>query len=180
MDDALTPLTQGDALELFASRVVEDTNNGDPELAKKFDPYWFRVIIDLAGQVVQKCTEKDVAATLDAVQRERSRSFLSFRERALRRKLSRNLPEDAKTRLTALERDSLVGQMIQSAISAQQDQEMWDACWGRLAGWSPVVQAAESPAEEPPADAQGVASQDFEPVSGPEETIPVPEPAPVG
>lgn len=166
----MAPVTQGDALELFANQVVSAVEDSDLDLARKFDPYWYKVVIDLASQVIQKCAEDNVVATLDAIKQDRGRpGLLQFRERALRHKLARNLPADARTRLTAPERDRLVQAVISTGIVARDDPQAWDACWGRLSGWSPVVQVPPEPEPEPAAPAD-----DGEARPAP---APVPEPA---
>jgi hypothetical protein len=182
VDDALAPLTQGDALELFANQVVADAGSADYELAKKFDIYWYKVVIDLASQVIQKCAEKNVVATLDEIEKDRDRPGLlaTFRERALRHKLARNLPADARTRLTAPERDRLVEAIISTGIAARGDPQTWDACWGRLTGWSPVIQAPEPEPAAPPGDGEAWPSE--EPMAANEEAPPDPgesRPAPL-
>jgi hypothetical protein len=180
VDDALAPLTQGDALELFANQVVSDAGSSDYELAQKIDIYWYKVVIDLASQVIQKCAEKNVVATLEEIERDRKRPGLlaTFRERALRHKLARNLPADAKTKLTAPERDRLVEAIISTGIAARGDPQTWDACWGRLTDWYPVVEAPEPEPESQAQIGNGEVQPAEEPVADGGDMPPAEEPTP--
>jgi hypothetical protein len=138
LDDLAGPLTQADAAELYAVKVVD--------ICRKFDPFWFGLLIDLATHVVRQCDERDVGTTLKMVVAEPD----GMQAHLLRRRINRNLPvAPGDSKLTETERYELARAILVAACDAVQDQELWDALWGRKADWSPVVITDREPAASP-------------------------------
>ena len=128
LDDLVRPLSPADATELFAAKVVD--------IARKFDLFWFHLVAELATQVLHKCDEQVVKATLEEV----ATDLDGLRAHLIRRRINRALPiAPGESRLTETERYELARAVVVAACETVKDESLWDALWGRKADWSPVV-----------------------------------------
>lgn len=132
LEDLVRPLIVADAAELFTAKVVD--------IARKFDPFWYQVIVELVTGVVTQCNEQDVAATI----REITANLDGTLAHLMRRRINRNLPvAPGESRLTETERYEMARAIVIAACETLKEQDLWDALWGRKADWYPVATGAE-------------------------------------
>jgi hypothetical protein len=144
LDDLSTPLVPADAIELFAVKVVD--------IARKFDPFWYQVLVDLATHVVYSCEEEDIRATIQAV----ADDIDGLRAHIIRRRINRNLPHGpGESRLTETERYELARAIVVAAVDTLKDEALWDGIWGRKASWFPVILSKREPAEDGAEEGEG-------------------------
>jgi hypothetical protein len=154
LDDLTSPLVPADAAELFAVSVMDKLLELAPDVMAKFDRSWFDVFVDLAVAVVNRCDERDVAEALKTVEADETKHGLLAR--VLRRRFARSLPAGAVARLDDAGRYWMSRAAIEAAGDAVRDGELWEALWGRKAGWIPVPMIArESPNGPPPTGDNG-------------------------
>jgi hypothetical protein len=154
LDDLTSPMTPADAAELFAVSVMDQLKEMAPDVLAKFDRSWFNVFVDLAIAVVNRCDERDVAEALRTVEADEAKRGLLAR--MLRRRFARSLPAEAVNQLDDTGRYWLSRAAIEAAGAAVKDEELWEALWGRKAGWIPVPMIArESPNGPPPTGDDG-------------------------
>ena len=144
LDDLALPLVPADAIELFAAKVVD--------IARKFDPFWYQVLVDLATHVVYSCEEEDVKATIQAV----ADDVDGLRAHIIRRRINRNLPHGpGDSRLTETERYEMARAIVVAAVDTLKDEPLWDGIWGRKASWFPVILSKREPAEDGAEEGEG-------------------------
>jgi hypothetical protein len=147
LDDLTSPLVPADAAELFAVLVMDRLKEIAPEVLARFDRSWFEVFVDLAVAVTARCPEEAIAATCRAIEADQEKATLL--SRVLRRRFARSLPAGAVNQLDDAGRYWLSVAAIDAVGLALRDEELWDALWGRKAGWFPVPLIAREP---PPAE----------------------------
>jgi hypothetical protein len=146
LDDLTSPLTPADAAELFAVAVMDRLKEVAPEVLAKFDRSWFDVFVDLAIAIINRCPEESIVKTIREIDDQQK----SMHARVLRRRFARSLPAEAVNQLDDTGRYWLSIAFIDAASFALADRDMWDALWGRKAGWFPVVPIArEAPGVDP-------------------------------
>jgi hypothetical protein len=128
LDDLVRPLIVADAAELFAVKVVD--------IARKFDPFWFQVVIDLVTGIVKQCNEQDIKATIQEIAGNTDGTLAHL----MRRRINRNLPvAPGESRLTETERYEMARAIVVAACDTLKEEDLWDALWGRKIDWFPVV-----------------------------------------
>jgi hypothetical protein len=137
LEDMVRPLTPADAAELFAANVINVT--------RVFDHFWFRLVVDLVMQVTDRCEEADVKATFTEI----AGDVDGVRGHLIRRRINRNLPvAPGDSKLTETQRYELARAIVVSACDAVKSDELWDALWGRKAGWFPIITVDKEPGED--------------------------------
>jgi hypothetical protein len=154
LDDLTSPMVPADAAELFAVSVMDKLLELAPDVMARFNRSWFDVFVDLAIAVINRCDERDVAEALRQVEADEDKHGLLAR--MLRRRFARSLPAVAVSQLDDTGRYWLSRAAIEAAGAAVKDEELWEALWGRKAGWIPVPMIArESPNGPPPTGDNG-------------------------
>jgi hypothetical protein len=168
LDDLTSPMVPADAAELFAVSVMDKLLELAPDVMARFNRSWFDVFVDLAIAVINRCDERDVAEALRQVEADEDKHGLLAR--TLRRRFARSLPAAAVAPLDDAARYWLSRAAIEAAGAAVKDEELWEALWGRKAGWIPVpMLARESPDGPPPTDNGDGADRDAEATTHDEE-----------
>jgi hypothetical protein len=159
LDDLTSPMTPADAAELFAVSVMDKLRELAPDVMANFTPAWGDVFIDLAVAVVNRCDEDQVKAMLEKLPVDGESSaadadgegWLLFR--VLRRRFARSLPDTVEPKISSVGRYWLSVAAIEAARDAADDDELWEALWGRKAGWYPIkMLAREAPGTKPLGD----------------------------
>jgi hypothetical protein len=143
LDDLTSPLVPADAAELFAVTVMDRLKEIAPEVLARFDRSWFNVFVDLAVAVTSRCPEEAIVKACEEIAADEEK--VGLLSRVLRRRFARSLPAEAVNQLDDTGRYWLSVAAIEAVGLARQDEELWDALWGRKTGWLPVPMIAKEP-----------------------------------